>query len=297
MPIRELSRRVGVSTDLLRKWERRYGVLKPARTVGNQRLYSRLDEARARVMLGHVRQGVPAAQAAELAIGTRFRIQSKPDGPEPAADNWERARREMARALERYDETAAEHALEKLLATTTVTQTIGRAFLPYLREVGERWAAGHLNVAQEHFASGFIHGRMMTFARGWDRGLGPRALLACPGGEQHTLGLLAFGIALHEVGWRITYLGADTPATMLAQAAAAVRPALTVISVTDRGRLDGVHPELGRLAIRFPLAVAGAGCNADTASVFGARYLAHDPITAAASLAADPPEQRAAKRP
>jgi len=55
MPIGELSRRLGVSTDLLRKWERRYGVLKPGRTTGNQRLYSHLDEARARVMLRHVR--------------------------------------------------------------------------------------------------------------------------------------------------------------------------------------------------------------------------------------------------
>src|SRR6185437_10428270 len=74
MPIRELSRRIGVSTDLLRKWEQRYGVFSPQRTAGNQRLYSRVDEARARVMLRHVRDGIPAAQAAELAISTRFRI-------------------------------------------------------------------------------------------------------------------------------------------------------------------------------------------------------------------------------
>lgn len=48
MPIGELSRRVGVSSDLLRKWERRYAVLQPGRTVGNQRLYSQVDEARVR---------------------------------------------------------------------------------------------------------------------------------------------------------------------------------------------------------------------------------------------------------
>src|SRR5947209_20514545 len=116
MPIRELSRRVGVSSDLLRKWERRYAVLKPARTVGNQRLYSRLDEARARVMLRHVREGVPAAQAAELAISTRFRLQPGNRGT-PMRPGTADARAEMQAALERYDETAAERALEKLFAT------------------------------------------------------------------------------------------------------------------------------------------------------------------------------------
>ena len=75
MPIEELSRRLGVSTDLVRKWERRYAVLKPGRTIGNQRLYSHLDAARAQVMLRHIRNGVPP-QAAELAIATRFKIAS-----------------------------------------------------------------------------------------------------------------------------------------------------------------------------------------------------------------------------
>jgi DNA-binding CsgD family transcriptional regulator/DNA-binding transcriptional MerR regulator len=73
MPIGELSRRIGVSPDLLRKWERRYGVVQPTRTHGNRRLYSRLDQARAEQMLGHVRRGLPAAQAASLAKEAEFK--------------------------------------------------------------------------------------------------------------------------------------------------------------------------------------------------------------------------------
>ena len=171
MPIGELSRRLGVSTDLLRKWEQRYAVLKPGRTIGNQRLYSHLDEARARVMLRHVRDGVPAAQAAELAIATRFRITSGATS-ETTTDQLSVARAEMQRALERYDETTAEQALEKLFASAGPATVIRDVFLPYLQEIGDRWADGHLNVAQEHFASGFIHSRLLALARGWDRGLG-----------------------------------------------------------------------------------------------------------------------------
>ncbi|HEY4427783.1 MAG TPA: LuxR C-terminal-related transcriptional regulator [Solirubrobacteraceae bacterium] len=73
IPISELSRRLGVSKDLLRKWERRYGVLEPARTATGHRLYSRVDQARAEYMLRHMRDGLPAAHAARLARMARFK--------------------------------------------------------------------------------------------------------------------------------------------------------------------------------------------------------------------------------
>ena len=83
--------------------------------------------------------------------------------------------------------------------------------MPYLRDLGDRWERGEVTVAQEHFASSVLRGRLLGLARGWGRGIGPRALLACAPGEQHDLGLIAFGLALRAHGWRIEYLGADTP--------------------------------------------------------------------------------------
>src|SRR5438270_611871 len=65
--------------------------------------------------------------------------------------------------------------------------------------------------AQEHFASNVIGGRLRALTRGWGNGVGPRAILACPPGERHEFGLLCFGLALRERGWRIIYLGAETP--------------------------------------------------------------------------------------
>jgi MerR family transcriptional regulator, light-induced transcriptional regulator len=279
MPIRELSRRLGVSPDLLRKWERRYGVLNPSRTRGNQRLYSPVDEARARVMLRQVRDGMSAAQAAELAIATRFRMTPKVGAP--SGDARQAAKAGMAAALERFDETGAEWALEKLLATSAAPTVITEVFLPYLREVGERWSERRLSVAQEHFGTGFILSRLLALARGWDRGLGPRALLACPAGEQHTCGLIAYGIALHEVGWRITYLGADTPARMVAEAAAVVSPRRIVMSAAMPERFHAEVRELSALGSRWPLALGGAGASRALARRCGATYLDGDPVTAA----------------
>lgn len=280
MPIGELSRRVGVSTDLLRKWERRYGILAPGRTAGNRRLYSRVDEARVRLMLTHVRSGVSPAQAAELAAAARFRVAtgSQPDAP---AVDVAAARSRLLAAMARYDETSAEQVLEKLLATTAAQVVAGEILLPIMREVGERWAGAHMTVAQEHFATGFVHARLLGLARGWDRGLGPRALLACAPGEQHVMGLIAFGIALHQVGWRITYLGADTPVGMLADAAAAVGPRMVVVTAAMPGRLHPVVGRLRQIAGSWPLALAGAGATPALARAAGAAHLGGDPVSAA----------------
>jgi DNA-binding transcriptional MerR regulator len=56
--IGELARRVAVREDLLRAWERRYGLLKPVRSPGGFRLYSNADEKRVRRMQAHLSRGL-----------------------------------------------------------------------------------------------------------------------------------------------------------------------------------------------------------------------------------------------
>ncbi|MBV8735216.1 MAG: cobalamin B12-binding domain-containing protein, partial [Solirubrobacterales bacterium] len=155
-------------------------------------------------------------------------------------------------------------------------------------EVGERWAAGHMTVAQEHFASNFMQSRLLALARGWDRGLGPHALLACAPDEWHTLGLIAFGIALHAQGWRITYLGATTPVEMLESAATELRPDLITVTTSVAGRLNPLVPQLRELAKRWPLVVAGPGTEERLAARCGATHVTDDPVTAATALAVVP---------
>src|SRR5215216_5753274 len=69
--IGELSRRSGVSPELLRAWERRYGLLRPARSEGGLRLYSTGDLERVREMRRHMGQGLAAREAAALASQRR----------------------------------------------------------------------------------------------------------------------------------------------------------------------------------------------------------------------------------
>jgi DNA-binding transcriptional MerR regulator len=283
MRIGDLSGRTGVGTHQLRAWERRYGLLKPRRSSGNYRLYSPADEARVRLMRRYLAEGVPAAQAAELTIATRLTV-SVGGGREVPSRDVEAAHEEIRGALAGFDETSAQRTLERLFVQFTPTTVTRDVLLPYMHEVGEQWSAGLVTVAQEHFATNFFQARLLALARGWDRGLGPRALLACAPDEQHALALIVFGIALHELGWRITYLGADTPIEALAEVAELTRPELTVMAASMRQRLPRHKEQLRSFTDRWSLALGGPGVTARLAEQVGARYLETDPVTAASAV-------------
>src|SRR5690242_21657582 len=99
--IGELSRRVGVTPEVLRAWERRYGILSPTRTDGGFRLYGEDDERRIRRMLQHLQQGLSAAEAARLARA------DPPARPEPAAGTDDGSRPPTAAALGEQDRKSA----------------------------------------------------------------------------------------------------------------------------------------------------------------------------------------------
>jgi methanogenic corrinoid protein MtbC1 len=283
MRIGELSRRVGVSVECLRVWERRYRLLTPRRSPGNQRLYSTVDETRVRLMQRYLAQGLSPRQAAEQVSASRLTVRP---GARSRVQQSEvqTAHRELRAALDNFDETAAQRVLERLFVAHAPVTVIRDVLLPYLRDVGERWAAGHASVAQEHFASNFLHARMLAMARGWDRGLGARVLLACAPGEHHTLGVIAFGVAMHALGWRVVYLGADTPMDMVAEAATATQPDLVVLYAAMNRHLEPHLDAVGGLGARWRCAVAGEGASAAFAASAGVRHLADDPVTTAETL-------------
>ena len=286
MRIGELSRRSGVSPELLRAWERRYALLRPRRTDGHTRLYSAADETRVRLMRRYIEQGLPPAQAAEMVTTARLAVRPGHGLSIPPAE-VEEAHREMRASLDRFDETSAQRALEKLFGAYSALTVVRDVMVPYLREVGDRWATGHVSIAQEHFASNFLHARLLAFARGWDRGLGPRAILACAPHEQHTFGLISLGIALHELGWRITYLGADTTVAMIEEAAAHVTPDLIVVFAAMPERLIAIADDLRMLGRQRTTAIAGAGATAAISAQISVRRLEGDPVTAARGVAVD----------
>ena len=278
--IGELSRRQQVSPDVLRVWERRYGLLRPERTEGGFRLYTHRDEERVRAMRRYLARGFSAAVAARMALE-----EPAAASPEEREDAFAAARAELGEALEDFRDVDAQTILDRVFNTFSVEAVLRDVVLPYLRDLGDRWEAGVISTAQEHFASFVLRGRLLGIARGFDVGLGPRALLACPEGERHDLGLLCFGIGLRDHGWRVTYLGADCPLMTVADAAAHVAPDLVVICAELDEPMRAALPQIALIAGSFRVALAGRGASVESARATGAELLQDAPMAAAARIA------------
>lgn len=269
--IGELSQRTGVSPELLRAWERRYGLLNPSRSSGGFRLYSEADEARIHRMRAHLGRGIATAEAARLAQSA--------DGAETGTGSLDTLATRLREALDRFDEAAAQQVLDEALTSLTVDAVISDLLVPYLHELGERWETGEVSVAQEHFASQLIRTRMLSLARGWDSGRGPRALLACPEGELHDLGMSLFAVALARRGWRITFLGANTPLPTLVETAERIAPDVVVLALSDSRFARHATDELEALARTHKLILGGSGWR--DVPIRGAEVLNLNPVEAA----------------
>ncbi len=281
--IGELSRRLGVSDHVLRAWENRYGLLQPVRSAGGFRLYSEADVLRVRRMQAHLSRGLSAAEAARAVLGedSEARMEAELDRVPATAGELSGA---LRRALDTFDEPAAQAVLDRLVSDLSLTTVLREVVMPYLAELGQRWERGTASIAQEHFASNLIHGRLAGLARGWGDGHGPLAVLACAPGEFHDLALMVFGIVLNRHGWKIDYLGSNTPVEELARAVDARQPCLVVVAATSPETLEPHTEQLAMLARRVVLVLAGPGATPQLAAAVKARLVSGDPVTAAENI-------------
>ena len=241
MRIGELARGARVSPDVLRAWERRYGLLQPARSEGGYRLYSAEDDARVRAMVRHIEAGVPASEAARLVLEGA----APKEAQAPLSRLLSRAAR-GARSVRRHRGAGRARPLDR---GTQLRRRCARGDPAVPAGAGRPLGARRGLRRTGAFASNVIRGRLLALARGWDRGGGPSAVLACAPGEQHDLGLIVFGLALRHHGWSVTYLGADTPVETLAAAAEQLQPEAVVVVALEPGKLEPIRAPLEELPV------------------------------------------------
>jgi DNA-binding transcriptional MerR regulator len=272
--IGEFARRVGVTPELLRAWERRYALLRPVRSEGGFRLYTTEDAERVSRMKAALDEGLSAAEAARSALAQA----------RPTEGLLDQARTRLLVAVRRYDEAAVHSVLDEALGRFTLETALRELILPVLREIGNEWERGTLEVGQEHFATNIVRERLLALARHWGRGPGPLAILACAPGERHDLGLIAYGLLLRSYGWRILFLGADTPLSTLGQAVAATEPRLVVVASMDGALFEAGSADLRRLARSAQLVLAGAGASEELCSRLRVDRLDGDLVAAAEAV-------------
>ncbi len=254
--IAALTKRTGVPSDTIRKWEQRYAVLSPERTSGGQRRYSELDVARVEWLKARLEEGYRIGEAAAL-LG---------DGSTVALSPQE-LHAEIVEATARNDVPSLERHIRQTLALPSLGQAFVDVLTPALNEIGDRWQAGELSVAQEHLASATVRSalqKLLADARADVRGV---AVLACAPGERHEIGLLMLAVLLRADGWQVAYLGADTPVREAVGLAAELDAAALCFSATATECVSAIAGELARLQLPDRLEVVVGGRATDTGDV------------------------------
>jgi MerR family transcriptional regulator, light-induced transcriptional regulator len=280
--IGELSRRTGVSPELLRAWETRYHLLEPTRSSGGFRLYSDQDERRVRVVTRLIAEGVSAAEAARQALDQAVPSRGEEAARVDEAPLIDALRDQLTEAFRSFDTTRANEVLDRAFAAFTIESSLRDLLLPYLRSLGDRWERGDATVAEEHAASNLIRGRLLGFTRGWGALPGSGVVVACPPGEWHDLGAIAFGIVAARRGRRVTYLGPNSPYRTIEDAARAVDAEVVVLAVTDPQSAELDAEAIREIAATTRVAIGGV--SAVQARELGAEHLPGDPVTAAIAL-------------
>jgi len=266
--IAALARRTGVPADTIRKWEQRYGVLRPERTTGGQRRYSEEDVARVEWLKARLGEGYRIGEAATLLGAVPLAAPASPDA----------LREALADAVVRNDLASLITLVDQALALNQLEDALTDVLAPVLTAVGDSWEAGEISVAQEHLASGVVRAhleRLLADSRAAIRGT---AVLACAPGEQHELGLLMLAVLLRADGWQVAYLGADTPvgdAVALAERSGA---RLLCFSATMAESAERVQDEFDAptLPEHLEIVVGGRGMTDDVARALGVSYVNGD---------------------
>ncbi len=328
MRIGELAAKVGVSTHVLRAWEARYGLLRPVRSAGGYRLYGHEDERRVREVIALRDQGVSAAEASRRVLATErggpsdYDDGSDGSGQAGAADGGRGTNgagpasgagtpngsappglradppmlvAQLLDAVTALDEDRAHAVLDIAFVERSVESAIIDVLLPLFVRVGEMWELGRIGIAQEHFASSLVRRRLGALSLTWGVGTGPVAVLACPPGEFHDIVLLSFGVLLGRAGWRIRYLGPDTPIHSLASAARLTQADAVVLACRRPSGFRGHAAALKRLSENHPVWLAGRGATPRVLEEVSVRHLGGDLIAAVTALTAMARERRAAQ--
>jgi DNA-binding transcriptional MerR regulator/methylmalonyl-CoA mutase cobalamin-binding subunit len=238
-PLGAVSRLTGLSAEVLRAWERRYGAVQPPRTPGGTRRYRAQDLERLRLLkaavdAGHRIGDVASLEDAELAR----RVERK---REAGSDYI----KQSLSSLLQFNAAEAQRLFAIQLSVLGPIRFVSDFAMPLVREIGERWANGSLPIASEHLASGLMRSMLGSALQPNVASLmGPRIVFATLTGERHEIGLQMVALTAMGAGAAPIYLGTELPVEELLLAvertnASALALSLVTIDSTDAAQTIG----------------------------------------------------------
>jgi methanogenic corrinoid protein MtbC1 len=240
--LKAVLRETGLKADLLRAWERRYGLPAPERTQGGHRLYSDFDVALLKWLLARQNEGVSISRAVELwkehlgagrnpLVEAPAELVSKTREPDLAPSGLETLRTQWLAACLSFEEITAEQTLNQAFALHPVETVCAEVLQRGLAEIGNLWYENRASVQQEHFASALALRRLDALLSASPAPTRSQTILiGCPSEEWHTFTPLLLALLLRRRGLNVIYLGANVPADRFAETVARVKADLVILA-------------------------------------------------------------------
>ena len=234
--LKAVIKEVGLNPATLRAWERRYGLVKPQRSPGGQRLYSRQDIEVLKWLVERQNEGLSISRAVEMwktHIKEDQTVSPQIQAPMLVSSTGEakidELRDQWIGACLAFDDHAANMALEQAYAIAAPETVCMEVLQKGLAQIGEGWYDGSLSVQQEHFASAIAIRRLNTLLAATAAPSREGCILvACPPGEEHDFILLMIAYLLRRNAWNVLYLGSNVPLLNLDAMLQSTKPSITL---------------------------------------------------------------------
>lgn len=286
--------RTGVPATTIRAWERRYEYPKPHRDVDGQRLYSERDVQTIRWLLDQTRHGVAISRAVDMLRSGHARTDSSVvPSPARGGRSFAALRADLGQALLDLDADRADLVLAEGFTLFSVEDVSLQVLQPLLIDVGDRWHAGELSVAEEHYATSFVRARLFGLLQAYQPpySRGPLVFTACAPEEWHEVGILIVSVFLARRGVSVRYLGPNLPLEGLAAIVGRHHPAAVVLSAQSQETARNLRSAAQAVEVSAPphprLAFGGQAFNTDPrlrASIDGT-YVGPDAAAAVDAIA------------
>lgn len=265
-PIQVVTRRTGVSADVLRVWEKRYAVVTPVRSTSGRRLYSDADIERLRLLVEVTRTGRAIGQVAALPaealvalLGEEAPAPHRPrrrglaDAAPAAAPAGEDFLEACIGAIGRSDAVALDFLLRRASVALSADDFLDAVVVPLVDHLRVRVLDGSLRRAHGHLAHAVLR-RVLDHVVATATGpLASRDLVVgLLGGHAHELDALIVAAAAAADGWRVTYVGPGVPADDIAETLEHVGARVLALSVAAASGDRVIPRELRRLRALLP---------------------------------------------
>ncbi|HBP86742.1 MAG TPA: hypothetical protein DD706_03480, partial [Nitrospiraceae bacterium] len=260
--IQRFSKLTGISTHVIRAWEKRYGLVDPARGANRYRLYQDEDVRLFRYLKSQIDQGMSIGQLAESGREALLR-QAQQDWIKTAVEtpHSEGLISELIQTIQEGNRLAFQRKLNGALAVIPFEEALHRFLLPLQERVGQLWHDGMVGVAQEHFVSNQVKQKIFSALNQFQLSEGdPHVVVACPAQEWHEISAMTAAYICAVRGCRVHYLGANLPIPDLAKFCDQFRPSSVLLSLTVDRSLTEARMMVNELAsLVQPLARIGVG--------------------------------------